>query len=87
MSADFERAGTGYDPGAYGHERQGRRQRPESDSNRDIALAAIDKFCAENGFPVPQLQERDMGLTILFTGQSPDGRTFALGYEPTHPAR
>lgn len=55
-------------------------------TKREAALKAIDQFCAARGWSVPELEERDMGLTIMFVGKTPDGREFGLGYEPATPA-
>lgn len=45
-----------------------------------ICMAAIQKFCDENGFAMPELNRTDDGGTVWFTGKSPDDREFGLGY-------
>lgn len=51
---------------------------------RAAAISAIDRFAAENGFVVPDLDERMAGAhTVHFVGLSPDGREFGIGYEWT----
>lgn len=51
---------------------------------RAAALVAIGRFAAENGFAVPEVEERMAGRrTVHFVGTSPDGREFGIGYEWT----
>lgn len=48
---------------------------------RRYTLEAIDRFCAANGFPTPELDERRNGRLVEFRGKAPDGREFGLAYE------
>jgi hypothetical protein len=54
------------------------------ESARTATLWSIAQFCANEGFPVPPLEEkriiRDGVPVVELTGLTPDGRKFGLGY-------